>query len=248
MCDRRGMQDHFTQIAADGYSLVPAVFAANECSRLAEALERCLQECRDEAASLRRGNGVIYGARNLLDLFPAAAELWRRPILLELLQEVLGPECGLVRGLFFDKPPAGNWSLPWHQDTTIAVTDHSLPNTRFRNRTLKAGVPHVEAPDELLRMMLTLRIHLDQVTTENGPLQVIPRTHHGRCVVPEVHQPVTIQAAAGDVLAMRPLLAHASMPALEGTCRQRRVIHLEFAAAADLREGYSWHWFVKLDR
>jgi ectoine hydroxylase-related dioxygenase (phytanoyl-CoA dioxygenase family) len=230
-------------IAAEGFALVPGVYSDAECAAIAADLDQCLRACQDERTSLRRG-GVVYGARNLLDLFPAAKDLWRRPVLVELLRNVLGEQCGLVRGLFFDKPPAGNWSLPWHQDLTIAVVDHSLPSDYFRNRTLKAGVPHVEAPDKLLRQMLTLRIHLDDVTPENGPLQVLPGTHTARDTAPAVDQPVAILCAAGDVLAMRPLLAHASAPAAEGTALQRRTLHLEFAALAKLPDGYRWRQFI----
>jgi hypothetical protein len=43
--------------------------------------------------------------------------------------------------------------------------------------TIKAGAPHVIASDEILHKMLTLRIHLDEVTDENGPLRVVPGSH-----------------------------------------------------------------------
>jgi len=45
---------------------------------------------------------------------------------------------------------------------------------------------------------------------------------------------------------MRPLLSHASVASREGTDRQRRVIHLEFAACSVLPESYRWKWFVGL--
>jgi ectoine hydroxylase-related dioxygenase (phytanoyl-CoA dioxygenase family) len=38
-------------------------------------------------------------------------------------------------------------------------------------------VPHVEAPEEVLREMVTAGIHLDEVTDENGPLKVVPGSH-----------------------------------------------------------------------
>jgi ectoine hydroxylase-related dioxygenase (phytanoyl-CoA dioxygenase family) len=231
-------------LARDGYCLVKEAFDRCECDRFAHELHEVLAACSDDSISLRRANGVIYGARNLLAVYPAAITLWRKPPLMELLTAVLGAEFGLVRGLFFDKPPQGNWSLPWHQDLTIAVADHSLTSKRFHNRTLKAGVPHVEAPDEILRQMLTLRFHLDDVTDENGPLQVLPGTHFGREIMPHACNPVTILAAAGDVLAMRPLLSHASASARVGTSLHRRVIHLEFAASRALPDGYAWHQFI----
>jgi ectoine hydroxylase-related dioxygenase (phytanoyl-CoA dioxygenase family) len=92
--------------------------------------------------------------------------------------------------------------------------------------------------------MLTLRIHLDDATEENGPLQVLPGSHTGRDATSPYRPPVTIFASAGDVLAMRPLLAHCSGPPQVGTQRHRRVIHLEFAAGPELPDGYRWHRFV----
>jgi ectoine hydroxylase-related dioxygenase (phytanoyl-CoA dioxygenase family) len=232
------------RIECDGFTIVQAAFAPDECQQVAHDLDAALAACSDEATSLRRANGAIYGARNLLEVFPAAKTLWRRPPLLELLADVLGGDFGLVRGLYFNKPPDGNWSLPWHQDLTIAVADHSLPSERFRNRTMKAGVPHVEAPDELLQRMLTLRIHLGDVTAENGPLQVLPGSHVGRDARPSFRSPVTILAAAGDVLAMRPLLSHPSASSQSGTIHHRRVIHLEFSAGGELPDGYRWHQYL----
>jgi len=67
---------------------------------------------------------------------------------------VLGPQGGLTRGLYFDKPPGNSWALPWHRDLTIAVKQHG-PLGCFTNPTKKAGVPHVQAPAELLARMVT---------------------------------------------------------------------------------------------
>jgi hypothetical protein len=174
-------------------------------------------------------------------VYPAVKTLWLRSTLLELLGSRLGPDFGLVRGLYFDKPPASNWSLPWHQDLTIAVKDNSLSSNRFRNRTTKAGIPHVEAPREVLEQMLTLRIHLDDVDEENGPLQVLPGSHRGQNgAVSQLA--VSIHSAAGGVLAIRPLVSHASGPSLAKN-RHRRIIHLEFAASAELPDGFEWRHF-----
>jgi ectoine hydroxylase-related dioxygenase (phytanoyl-CoA dioxygenase family) len=93
--------------------------------------------------------------------------------------------------------------------------------------------------------MLTLRIHLDDVTEENGPLQVLPGTH-ARCARSSARAPVAILAKAGDVLAMRPLLSHCSGVSNPETSRHRRVIHLEFAAIRELPDGYQWYEFVTL--
>jgi hypothetical protein len=230
-------------VSRDGFAIVRGVFATRECEQIATGVMQALEACTDARVALRRANGALYGARNLFAIYPPAASLWRRPQLVDLLKSVLGPQFGLVRGLYFDKPPEATWSLPWHQDLTIAVRHHSLPSERFRNRTTKAGVPHVEAPDEVLRQMLTLRIHLDDATPDNGPLQVLPGTHIGRDA-PATRPPVTVLAAAGDVLAMRPLLSHCSGIAVPNATAHRRVIHLEFAASPVLPDGFTWHDFI----
>ena len=59
----------------------------------------------------------------------------------------------------------------------IAVQHNDLPSSLFKKPTIKAGVPHVEAPESVLECMLTARIHLDETTDENGPLLVIPGSH-----------------------------------------------------------------------
>jgi hypothetical protein len=233
------------QIHADGFAIVPSALSRQRCERVVADLGAALARCPNNPSVLRRAGGAVYGARNLLAVFPEARTVWRTPPLVEVLLAVLGSACGLVRGLYFDKPPESTWSLPWHQDLTIAVLDHALPSTHFRNPTVKAGVPHVEGPDELLREMLTLRIHLDDVTTENGPLVVLPGTHGSRDA-PATRPPQTILAQAGDVLAMRPLLAHSSGASTAGTTRHRRILHLEFAARRELPDGYAWHDFVPL--
>ncbi|MCY2977190.1 MAG: phytanoyl-CoA dioxygenase family protein [Planctomycetota bacterium] len=152
-----------------------------------------------------------------------------------------------MRALFFDKPPDRTWSLPWHKDTSIAVKEHQAMSQSLTRPTVKAGVPHVIASDAILRQILTLRIHLDEVTDENGPLRVIPGSH----VASDsdgigVDRAVTIHAEIGDVLAMRPLISHASGSSAPNTQLHRRILHLEFAASETLPDGYQWHSFVRL--
>ena len=124
---------------------------------------------------------------------------------------------------------------------TIAVKRHGSLE-RFRKPTVKAGVPHVEQID-LLATMLTARIHLDAVTMQNGPLQVVPGSHR----LDAAPRPVeTILCSAGDVLLMRPLLSHASIQ-----CEPARGAspHRAFGdePSAGLPDGYEWHEWLPLD-
>jgi ectoine hydroxylase-related dioxygenase (phytanoyl-CoA dioxygenase family) len=179
-----------------------------------------------------------------LTLWPGAAAAWRQPPLPEILTALLGAGHGLVRALFFDKPPERTWALPWHKDLTVAVRDNRLPSCAFTKPTLKAGVPHVEAPREVREQMVTVRIHLDDVTEENGPLKVLPGSHRTGKELRVGDIPAQgIVVQRGDVLLMRPLVAHSSGHSHPDTRRHRRILHLEFAASAELPDGYGWYDF-----
>lgn len=78
-------------------------------------------------------------------------------------------------------------------------------------------------------------LHLDDNTSANGPLRVLPGTHtmgllsdEQMSALSEQLRPIECLAEAGSVVAMRPLLVHSSSKA-RGTGR-RRVLHIEYAA------------------
>src|SRR5262249_21688283 len=113
--------------------------------------------------------------------------------------------------------------------------------------TEKAGVPHVQPPVQVLQNMLAVRVHLDDCGPDNGPLRVLPGSHAGELSPAGIAdwiartEPVTCVARAGDVLAFRPLLLHASSRAV--TPQHRRVVQIEFAAGP-LPGGLAWRWAV----
>lgn len=230
----------FDHLQDFGYALLPSMFSPDEIETLAARLSAALAQ---EDASVLRSRGGTYGSRDLVRLLPEICELPRHARLREFILADLGPRAGLVRALFFDKPAESAWSLPPHKDRTIAVREHGAPSPHFRRPTIKAGVPHVEADEALLSRMLTLRIHLDAMTADNGPLSVVPGSHVSDG--DEQAPPVEIHAAAGDVLAMRPLLTHSSSLPRAGA-GSRRVIHLELAPNETLPDGYQWHAFDRV--
>ncbi len=233
------------QVEQEGYAVLCGVYSTAQVDAILSDLSTALAQPRGRSAALIGPAGGIYAARNVLALWPEAAQLGRVPPLQRAVEDILGPGFGLVRALYFDKPPEQSWALPWHKDLTIAVRANHLPSERFRNPTRKAGIPHVEAPVDVLQTMLTARIHLDEVTEENGPLRVIPGSHRcGKALDLGAVAPRSILANGGDVLLMRPLLAHCSNRSHGGTSRHRRILHLEFAGSAELPDGYAWHTFL----
>lgn len=239
------MQNGLIEIDRHGLTMVPGVFTGAEIDALIADLEAALAQPSDATAIRSRADNV-YAARNLLEVWPAAKTVWRSGSLPALLAAVLGPDYGLVRGLYFDKPPEQTWALPWHKDMTIAVQSTAAVSPHFVKPTRKAGVPHVEAPLALLQAMLTLRIHLDDVTEANGPMRVIPGSHRsGKNMDIDERRRQSVLATRGDVLAIRPLVAHNSAASAPDCDAHRRIVHLEFAGWPSLPDGYAWHTFLR---
>ncbi|HUJ72241.1 MAG TPA: phytanoyl-CoA dioxygenase family protein [Verrucomicrobiae bacterium] len=225
-------------LISNGYAVVPDVVTAETVASLVEAMEHGAPG----SGALRRGTAV-YGARNLLRENPAVRALADSETVRSLVESVLGTSAFAVRGLFFDKTPSANWPVAWHQDRTIAVREkHDVPG--FGPWTVKAGVPHVQPPPEILENMLTVRVHLDECDETNGPLQVVAGSHRGgfldneaiRSCITDTH-PVSCLVPRGGAVLMRPLLVHCSARATRP--HHRRVVHLEFAARL-LPGGLEW--------
>ena len=238
------MTDWCQQLETNGFALLRAVLTASEVrAAIAEWEDISARHAADPA--ILANDGPPYGARNLLQLWPDVVKLARRPFLHGPLAEALGRGAGVVRALFFDKPPGHSWALPWHKDYSIAVARHGREGV-FSKPTTKAGIPHLMAPFDLLSRMLTLRIHLDDMTNDNGPLRVMVGSHREYQSGDESAREVrTIHCAAGDVLLMRPLLTHASGHS-RADAGHRRIVHLECAPAGVLPDGYEWHDFIPI--
>jgi hypothetical protein len=236
------------QLEADGFVLLSDVYTPQEVHRAILEWDEVSRLHAGSEAILASEGGPAYGARNLLQLWPQVMNLARHPSLGKPLQETLGDLAGVVRVLFFDKPPGHSWALPWHKDYNIAVVEHGVEGT-FTKPTTKAGVPHVMAPFSLLSTMLTARVHLDEVTAQNGPLRLIPGSHRFYLTgEDEPREPVTVCCGEGDVLLMRPLLTHSSGNTQSGVTSHRRIVHLECASSPVLPDGYEWHHFEPLER
>jgi hypothetical protein len=230
-----------------GFRLMPAVVSEIDAARLRTELQAILGSATDGPIS--HADKTPVASRNIRQLWPSIVSWIADSPIATDVRGVLGPHCGLVRILYFDKPPGQSWSLPWHKDLTIAVREHPTRDPKRWKPTVKAGVPHVEAPGQVLRGMLTARLHLDDVTAENGPLLVVSGSHRESDTSPSARESdtiVTVYARTGDVLYMRPLLTHCSRATSPTTTRHRRILHLEFADSADLPNGLEWYSFDAL--
>jgi ectoine hydroxylase-related dioxygenase (phytanoyl-CoA dioxygenase family) len=153
----------------------------------------------------------------------------------------LGETAVPYKATLFDKSPARNWLVAWHQDTALPLCERrEIPE--WGPWSTKAGVTYALAPASALAQVVALRLHLDDSRPENGPLRVLPGTHAlGLLTESDIARLTTEVSAvdctvpAGGVVAMRPLIVHASSKA-EGD-RPRRVLHIEYSRSLDLGDG-----------
>jgi hypothetical protein len=207
-----------------GYEILENVVAPADCDRLAA-----------EIASRSRA-----GSRHLMS-HPAVRELASSRPLLDLARERVGPTAVPYRATLFNKSGVRNWLVVWHQDTTLPLASRT-DSTEWGPWSVKDGVTYAHAPTWALANIVALRIHLDESTTENGPLRVIPGSHREGVLTDDAvfrisreREAVDCIVGRGGVLRMRPLLIHASSKAIRP--ESRRVLHLEFAASLDIGAG-----------
>jgi hypothetical protein len=113
-----------------------------------------------------------YGMRNLLAV-PLVRELVASASVRIPAETVIGKNCFAVKGTFFNKTQESNWKVTWHQDLTIMVQGrHEVDG--FGAWTVKAGIPHLQPPAEILNHVIAVRLHLDGSGPDNGLLRVNP--------------------------------------------------------------------------
>ena len=225
----------------DGTEHHPAAFSPAETAALLGALSA--QEANRRLGPPRDGEGdhAKHGGGGPAEETPATLADLTTPAH-AIARHHLGPAARPVRAVYFDKTPEKNWSLGWHQDRTIAVA-HRREIPGFTDWTVKQGIHHCVPPFDLLARMLTLRIHLDDVSEDNAPLLVSPGTHSRRWSEPEIPAAVAAHgtraclAAAGDVWAYATPILHASDRARAP--RRRRVLQLLYSAE-ELPGGLLW--------
>jgi ectoine hydroxylase-related dioxygenase (phytanoyl-CoA dioxygenase family) len=212
----------------EGYSIAKRVFDRLEMVRVREVIAAC---------DLSRTKA---GTRHVLRV-PSVQALANHPTLMNLAATFVGDRPIPFRATLFDKSAASNWLVTWHQDTVLPLR-RRVDHAGWGPWSVKSGVLHAIAPAAALAAVVALRVHLDDSTETNGPLRVLPGTHTGGVLThDEIQQrvsaiaPVPCLAAAGAVVAMRPLVVHASSKASDD--QPRRVLHIEYAASVRLGAG-----------
>ena len=161
--------------------------------------------------------------------------------LLAIASGWLGAAALPFKATLFDKNPDTNWLVAWHQDTALPMVEQVVQHG-WGPWSTKDGIHYAHAPADALRRVIALRLHLDDSGPDNGPLRVLPRTHElGVLTDMQVQEqarrgtPRECCVRAGGVVAMRPLIIHASSKST--AARPRRVLHIEYAASLEVAPG-----------
>jgi hypothetical protein len=226
------MQDLTAAFDVSGFAVTPEVLSEAQCSEV------------DTHAGALDLTGA--GTRELL------SQLWACDLAGQLrdcpfVRPLLGDARTAVQCTYFTKSPSRNWLVSFHQDLSIPVQEHvaDAPCTGWSE---KEGTWYCQPPLNVLSELVAVRVHLDDSTELNGPLRVVPGTHRLGRIAPEEaleHRrrigEVSCTVARRGIVAMRPLLLHASSKS--GADTPRRVLHFVFGPA-QLRWGLRWRHAV----
>jgi hypothetical protein len=106
------VEGFMTQLEENGYALLSNVLPATKVDGLLNAIEDM---------RTRQNTTCAPGVRQLLKHCDAVRALSTEPPLFTPISEVLGYAARPVRAILFDKSPASNWYVTWHQDLSIPV-------------------------------------------------------------------------------------------------------------------------------
>ena len=210
-----------------GFWIKEDVISSEHCDEIAAALEGRIDRHR-------------AGMRNLMAILQVRELANSRP-LTELAHKVMGVPMQAFKATLFAKTGKANWLVAFHQDTALPISASTIAQG-WGPESIKDGIIFAHAPTRALVKVLALRVHLDPSTDDNGPLRVIPNSHHHRIEDDQEFQraidsgrPVTCLVGKGGIIAMSPLLLHAS-----SKCRSdlpRRVLHIEYTTDMDIDDG-----------
>lgn len=210
----------------NGFHIQNGVLSIDECDTLIKAIPK---EKRERA-----------GVRHLMNN-DFVSKIANDERLVAIAGKFIGVNVVPYRATLFEKSGYANWLVAWHQDTALPLIN-SFVSEDWGPWSIKFGINYAHAPTWALERVIALRIHLDPSTSTNGPLRVIPGSHllgvlDDRKVFEHARNSAQVECLTdkGGVIAMRPLLIHASSKALENS--PRRVLHIEYIDRLDIADG-----------
>lgn len=222
------LQQLNNELLGKGFTVIPDVFTYNEVDVIANAIEKA-----NSTNDTFRKSADLFAIRQFLKELPQLEPVIFNKNLLSIIHHIGGKDFFVVKSIYFDKPPASNWYVAYHQDLTISVKEKTdMPG--FGPWTVKQNQFAVQPPVGILENNFTIRIHLDETNEENGALKVIPGSHNMGIQRPEKidwnkETQESCCVTKGGIMIMKPLLLHSS--GRTANDKRRRVVHIEFSNA-----------------
>ena len=229
---RNDLTDYVTSFENDGYVVMDNAITADQLAALNDQLRRWVDESRQHVSNF----GEIMDGRPRFDVEPRTHSpetpalrrisspievsdsylaVTRDNAALDLTAEIFGPNIKLVATKVNLKLPGSGTAVKYHQD--FPFEPHSNDN------------------------VMTVLIFLDDVTPDNGPLEVVPGSHRGKihtlwhdgvftgAVDPEMEEglrdaSVSCTGKAGSACLMHSRLLHASLPNMTNAPRSLFIV------------------------
>lgn len=229
---RNDLTDYVTSFENDGYVLMENAITADQLAALNDQLRRWVDESRQHVSNF----GEIMDGRPRFDVEPRTHSpetpalrrisspievsdsylaVTRDNAALDLTAEIFGPNIKLVATKVNLKLPGSGTAVKYHQD--FPFEPHSNDN------------------------VMTVLIFLDDVTPDNGPLEVVPGSHRGKihtlwhdgvftgAVDPDMEKglrdaSVSCTGKAGSACLMHSRLLHASLPNMTNAPRSLFIV------------------------
>ena len=229
---RNDLKDYVTSFENDGYVVMDNAITADQLAALNDQLRRWVDESRQHVSNF----GEIMDGRPRFDVEPRTHSpetpalrrisspievsdsylaVTRDNAALDLTAEIFGPNIKLVATKVNLKLPGSGTAVKYHQD--FPFEPHSNDN------------------------VMTVLIFLDDVTPDNGPLEVVPGSHRGKihtlwhdgvftgAVDPDMEKglrdaSVSCTGKAGSACLMHSRLLHASLPNMTNAPRSLFIV------------------------
>ena len=217
---------HLKEFASNGFASIEEIYSPGEVKSILAQISQA-----DSDKDTFRKSTDLFAIRQFLKEVPETIGNIFNTKLISIIGQLLGRNCFVVKSIYFDKPPASNWYVSYHQDLTISV-DRKIVLSGFELWTKKQDQFAVQPPLDILQNIVTIRIHLDDTDESNGALKVVPKSHLKGIYRPEnidwvTEQEVSCNVREGGIMLMKPLLLHSSGRTTNNM--QRRVIHIELS-------------------
>ncbi len=222
-------------IKMDGFTIIRHFFEDKYIEKIVEQLA-----CNH---ALKYDSQIVSNF-NLLNSITFIKDLVHSDQLTSLIKQVLGDSSFPINAFVLDKTQDNNWGLDWHQDLKIAFKN-KIETAGYSDWTIESGIFHAIPPKEVLEKRLSVRIHLDDCSIDNGALLVAPKSHKYGIIQSkkEIEMIISggtfyVEIEKGGIMIFTPLLLHKSPYSTNN--KKRRVLQVDYVGMK-LSNGLEWY-------